>query len=185
MQSEVENLFDHRKARHRAWRDRRRHSKWRIAAFLLAVLTGGWLALDGMVAAFGETLSGPLLARVVEVVDGDTLAVRVRIWLDNDVTTRVRLDGIDAPELRGACPEERELARRAAEFLVAKVMAAGEGGTEVRLRDVRYGKYARRVVARVETEAGEDLGRALLDAGLARPYGGGRRLSWCEASAKD
>jgi endonuclease YncB( thermonuclease family) len=55
----------------------------------------------------------------------------------------------------------------------------------VRLRDVRYGKYARRVVARVETPAGEDLGRALLDAGLARPYDGGRRASWCAATVSE
>ncbi len=150
--------------------------RWRAAAFALAALLGGWLAQT----AFGETLTGPLTGRVVEVIDGDTLAVRVRIWLDNDVTTRVRLDGIDAPELRGACPEERKLARRAAAFLAARLSADAQGGPAVRLHDVRYGKYARRVVARVETLAGEDLGAALLAAGLARPYDGGRRASWCE-----
>ena len=149
----------------------------RFAAVVLAAVVCGWLAQ----AASGETLTGPLPARVVQVVDGDTLAVRVRIWLDHDVTTRVRLAGIDAPELRGACPEERKLARRAAAFLAARLSADAQGGSAVRLHDVRYGKYARRVVARVETLAGEDLGAALLAAGLARPYDGGRRASWCEA----
>ncbi len=41
-------------------------------------------------------------------------------------------------------------------------------------------KYARRVVARVETEAGLDLSAALLAAGLAQPYDGGPRPVWCD-----
>jgi endonuclease YncB( thermonuclease family) len=36
-------------------------------------------------------------------------------------------------------------------------------------------------LARIEDAAGIDLGRALLDAGLARTYAGGRRESWCAA----
>jgi endonuclease YncB( thermonuclease family) len=146
-------------------------SRWALA--VLALLWGGQAAL-------GESLSGPLPARVVEVIDGDTLGVRVRIWLDQDVATRVRLDGIDAPELRGLCEQERALARRAAAFVAGKVMSEVDGGAVVRLHEVRYGKYARRVVARVEMEDGEDLAQALLDAGLARPYDGGRRASWCD-----
>jgi hypothetical protein len=50
----------------------------------------------------------------------------------------------------------------------------------VQLREVRYGKYARRVVARVKTEAGLDLSAAVLAAGLAQPYDGGRRPVWCD-----
>jgi endonuclease YncB( thermonuclease family) len=38
-------------------------------------------------------------AEVVRVIDGDTFEARVRIWPGMDVTTRVRLRGIDAPEL--------------------------------------------------------------------------------------
>jgi endonuclease YncB( thermonuclease family) len=45
---------------------------------------------------------------------------------------------------------------------------------------VRYGKYARRVVARVETAGGLDLGAALLAAGLAQAYDGRRRPTWCD-----
>ncbi len=51
----------------------------------------------------------------------------------------------------------------------------------VRLREIRYGKFAGRVLARVETLDGTDLGQGLLAAGLARPYDGRRRASWCEA----
>jgi micrococcal nuclease len=46
-------------------------------------------------------------AEVVRVIDGDTLEARVRIWPGMDVTTRVRLRGIDAPELHARCEGER------------------------------------------------------------------------------
>ncbi len=121
-----------------------------------------------------EVLPGPVVARVLAVVDGDTLVVRARIWLGQALDTKVRLAGVDAPELNGRCEAERRRAA-AARSLVRELVAGGE----VVLKDIQFGKYAGRVVARVETPAGRDLGQALLAAGLARPYRGGRRESWC------
>jgi endonuclease YncB( thermonuclease family) len=100
----------------------------------------------------------------------------------------VRLAGVDAPEVRGACARERELAQRAQDFVASRLAPGGDPGGDpgkdkepnVQLREVRYGKYARRVVARVETEAGLDLSAALLAAGLAQPYDGGPRPVWCD-----
>ncbi len=124
----------------------------------------------------GESLSGPIGARVLRVLDGDTLKVSVHIWLGQDVETRVRLFGIDAPELRGACPNERELAVRARAYLVARLGLRPDSGggrrARVNLYDISLGKYGGRVLARVLTENGEDLGDSLLAAGLARPLCG-------------
>ena len=53
------------------------------------------------------------------------------------------------------------------------------GAPRLWLREVRYGKFAGRVIARVETLDGADLGQGLIAAGLARPYDGRRRISWC------
>jgi len=145
------------------------------------------LAAPAAGAALGaaDRLPGPLPAQVVSVLDGDTLEVRVHIWLGQDLSTRVRLAGIDAPELEGKCDRERDLARRARAYLLARLdpVDAGAGAAMVRLREVRYGKFAGRVLARVETWDGTDLGQGLLAAGLARPYDGRRRASWCEAAA--
>jgi endonuclease YncB( thermonuclease family) len=55
-------------------------------------------------------------AEVLRIIDGDTFEARVNLWPGLDVTTRVRLRGIDAPELKARCGEERikaEAARRA------------------------------------------------------------------------
>ena len=128
----------------------------------------------------GERLAGPVPAQVIAVIDGDTLEVRARIWLGQELSTRVRLAGIDAPELKGKCARERSLAAQARAYLRARLAPREGGPAQVWLRNIRYGKYAGRVLARVETAGGEDLSRGLLAAGLARPYAGRARAAWCE-----
>ena len=120
-----------------------------------------------------EVLPGPISAQVVSVYDGDTMTVRARIWLGQEVEIKVRLDGIDTPELRGKCEGEKALAKKARDFLVKLA------GRTVMLRDIRYGKYAGRVVAKVFSESGEDLVASLIHAGHGRPYSGGKRQGWC------
>lgn len=141
-----------------------------------------WLSVISVAPAAGaeDILTGPVPAVVEDVIDGDTLRVRARIWLGQDLSIYVRLAGVDAPEVRGACARERELAQQAQSFVASSLTPGRDELPSVRLREVRYGKYARRVVARVETEAGLDLSAALLAAGLALPYDGGRRPSWCD-----
>lgn len=121
-----------------------------------------------------ETVPGPLPAEVVEVVDGDTIGVRVHVWLGQQIETRVRLLGIDAPELRAHCAEERQRAEAARDFLVQWLARR-----EVVLREIRHDKYGGRVLARVATIDGRDIAGELLARGLVRPYDGHRRTAWC------
>ncbi len=137
-------------------------------------------ALTAVVVPAGEVLPGPVPARVVRIIDGDTVIVRARIWLGQEVEIRVRLKGIDAPEANGRCADERELAKRAANFVRRRL----DGGA-VRLTHIEYGKYAGRVVARLLTQDGEDIAAALLQAGLARAYDGRRRRSWCDRAGRE
>ncbi len=143
----------------------------RFAAALIASATADFSAAVG-----AETIPGPVPAAVVRVIDGDTLEVRARVWVGTEITTLVRLQGVDAPERNGACPAERRLAARARRLVVDLV-----AGGPVALRRIRLGKYAGRVVADVTVADGLDLGTALARAGLARPYRGGRRGDWCAA----
>jgi endonuclease YncB( thermonuclease family) len=151
-----------------------RPSRRRRGGILVATALATLVAASGD-AGMRDVLAGPVAAEVVEVVDGDTIAVRARIWLGQELETRVRLAGIDTPELHGKCARERRLAAAARDFVRTR-LAAGA----VALRDVQFGKYAGRVVARVTTADGEDVGAALIGAGLARAYDGGTRLGWCE-----
>ena len=132
----------------------------------LAVTLSPVLAHAG---AAADRLPGPVGAAVVRVIDGDTLVVRAHIWLGQNVETSVRVAGLDTPELRGKCASERR------KTLTMALIADGD----VTLRDIQFGKFAGRVVARVTTAAGADLTRALIAAGLGRPYDGGARGDWC------
>jgi endonuclease YncB( thermonuclease family) len=114
-------------------------------------------------------------ADVLRVLDGDTFEARVRIWPGQDVTTRVRLRGIDAPELHARCDDERVRALAARDALV-RILAEGA----VAISQVGQDKYGGRVDADAATSRTANVGAAMLDAGLARAYNGGRRQSWCD-----
>jgi micrococcal nuclease len=144
----------------------------RIAATLVVV----WLGVAGPAGA-AETLPGPVPAAVVRVVDGDTIEVRARVWLALEVTARVRLRGIDAPESRSRCADERALAAAATARLAT--LTAGP----VTLTNVADDKYGGRVVADVANADGTDLAAAMVASGLARPYAGGTRTPWCALTA--
>lgn len=124
-----------------------------------------------------EVLPGPLAAEVLEVLDGDTLTVRVHVWIGQRVETDVRIAGIDTPEIRGQCAREKELAI-AARAEVQKLVAAG-----IVLSNIRLEKYAGRVLAQVETQSGIAIGSHLIAIGLARPYGGEKRAGWCGSAS--
>jgi len=126
----------------------------------------------------GERLAGPVAAEVTRIVDGDTIAVRAHVWLGQTIETLVRLAGIDAPESRAACAVARSRAAAAQGRLAALV-----AGRAVVLWDVRYGKYAGRVLARVTDADGRDIGATLVAAGLAVPYDRRRAVDWCARPA--
>jgi endonuclease YncB( thermonuclease family) len=90
------------------------------------------------------------------------------------LTTRVRLRGVDAPELKAACPQELELAEAAGAALRGLL---GEGG--VTIYNIGPDKYNGRVVADVATRQTDSVSAALLAAGHARSYGGRHRSGWC------
>ncbi len=146
----------------------------KLLAAILALLSASGPAWAAERAQLNR-LDGPVAAEVLRVIDGDTIEVRAHIWLGQEVTTLVRLGGIDAPELKGKCDSERAAAQRAKARIEEKLA----GGGDVILRNIRFEKYAGRVMSKVETEAGEDLGSALTREGFVRAYGGAKRAGWC------
>jgi endonuclease YncB( thermonuclease family) len=113
-------------------------------------------------------------AEVLRVIDGDTFEARVRVWPGMDVTTRIRLRGIDAAEMHARCDDERIKAVAAREAL-AGILAEGAVG----ISSVTQDKYGGRVDADVSTAKTTNVSAAMLQRGLVRAYGGGRRESWC------
>ena len=116
------------------------------------------------------------LGLVLAVTDGDTLRVAVDVLPDQVLTTAVRLAGVDAPELHGACAVEVLRARDAQAALAELV---GRGTHRVELRGLRRDKYGR-WLADVTNDRGENVAAELLRRGMVRVYAGGARGSWCE-----
>lgn len=143
----------------------------------LAVLVVA-VQFTGPAAHAAERLGGPVEAEVVRVIDGDSLVVRARIWLGQTVETHVRLAGVDTPELRGKCAEEREKAEAARAALIAFL---GEG--KVALSEIEADKFGGRVRARLASAGHDDIAAAMIAGGHARAYDGGARAGWCRVAA--
>ncbi len=111
---------------------------------------------------------------ILRVIDGDTIEVRARIWLDQWIVTRVRLRDIDAPEMTGRCPAEAARAEAAQRHLAT---LAGSGPAY--LTDVGRDKYGGRVLGRIVSADGQDLASRMISDGHAKLYSGRRRQSWC------
>lgn len=138
-----------------------------LVARLRLTALGGVFA--GLLFAFwpagSEGTARAITSDEVQVIDGDTF------WHAGE---RVRIAGIDTPELNGRCAREIELAgrarRRLRELLAAGPFEISPAGD----RDVdRFGRRLRDV-----TRDGRSLGDTLVAEGLARPWVGWRR-PWC------
>lgn len=115
------------------------------------------------------------LAKVDRVVDGDTVDLIVDLGFFINTRMRVRLRGVDAPEVRG---EERPEGLAATAFVQEQI----PDGCRVIIRTYKVGKYGRYIADILYIpgdlqpspgdlrERGVDLARALLEAGHAAVY---------------
>ncbi|MBN2715858.1 MAG: thermonuclease family protein [Deltaproteobacteria bacterium] len=114
------------------------------------------------------------LAELLDVVDGDTLVLRVDVGFDTFVVERFRLRGIDAPEVQTAD------GRRAKQYVTRRV----KPGSPVLLFTYgcdMYGRYladvfysTARVARHPSVATGRFLNLELIENGYARYYGGKR-----------
>lgn len=132
------------------------------------------LLLASVTAGTAPPITGPVAAKVVKVYDGDTFTVEAYPWPGITAKASVRVNGVDTPEIRGKCEEEKQKAIAAREFVKWLIL-----GEVVFLQNVKYGKYAGRVVADVKLEGGANLADKIIGQGLGREYHGGAREGWC------
>lgn len=111
--------------------------------------------------------SGQIAAAEIRVIDGDTVE-----WQG----VNYRLEGFDAPEtLQADCEAERAMGEATASMLRSLILGADQIDVQVQPGTDKFG----RGIALLLTD-GEDVGQRLISQGLARPYEGGTRESWCE-----
>lgn len=126
----------------------------------------------------GTTAIAEPFGPVQRVLDGDTYEISAT-WLPPELgnTLDLRIIGIDTPEHggRAQCPREATLADRATAFVEEKL--ATSRNIEVKL--LQWDKYGGRVNGLLFVD-GKSIGALLIEEGLAYPYDGGTKRSWCD-----
>jgi endonuclease YncB( thermonuclease family) len=107
--------------------------------------------------------------------DGDTCYVLAPSLPESLQKMSIRILGIDTPEIRGACTEEKELALEGRE--VANNLF--RNAEKIEFRGYKWDKYGGRILTEVYLDD-QNYAELLMMAGLARPYYGGTKTSWCD-----
>jgi endonuclease YncB( thermonuclease family) len=114
-------------------------------------------------------------AIVQHIIDGDTFSARVKLENNIEISVRVRMLNIDAPELTGEC-ESEIAAAVASKNRLAELIPPGD---TVQLANIKDDKYLGRINANVISD-GRDIGQIMISENHARPYNGKKRNSWCD-----
>ena len=115
---------------------------------------------------------------ITRVIDGDTVEIAVDFLPDPlPPKLSIRVMGIDTPEKapRAQCDAEAALAKKASAFTKNAVANA----LEIDVVILKWDKYGGRVLGEVYLDH-QSLAESLISAGLARPYKGEAKSSWCE-----
>ena len=114
------------------------------------------------------------ISKVISVYDGDTLRVNIDSFPDIvGKNIRIRIKGIDAPEIKGKCQKEIDLAIMARDYLRNAINQS----SQIELRNMERGKYFR-IVGELYID-GENISKGLIKEKLAYIYHGGKKRSWC------
>jgi endonuclease YncB( thermonuclease family) len=107
--------------------------------------------------------------------DGDTCYVVAKTLPENLRNMSIRILGIDTPEIRADCTEEKDLALQGRAF--ANDMFRNADNIE--FRNLKWDKYGGRILADVYID-GMSYKHEIIEAGLAREYYGGKKIGWCD-----
>jgi micrococcal nuclease len=115
-------------------------------------------------------------AKVVNVVDGDTFDIEIDLGFHIKLNERVRLAGIDTPELNSSDPAERKKAHEAKAYVANVFNSCGFNiVVETAKPHDKYGRYLARVQFLNSKGIMADLASELITNGHGTAYSGGVR----------
>jgi micrococcal nuclease len=104
-------------------------------------------------------------AKITAVYDGDTVTALVDLGFKVNFTMKLRLLGIDTPELRG---EEREEGLKVRDYVRELILNKDVIIKTYRDKQGKYGRYLAEIF--MEEDSTISLNQSLLDKGMATPY---------------
>lgn len=147
-------------------RDRKRLA-WLLGPSV--ILLCGWLLMqpeNSPRPAPTFTNSITITVAEIRVVDGDTIEYK---------GINYRITGYDTPETRSAkCKSEKILGDQATQRLSQLIYKSSSIELRAENGRDRYGRSLGQLIIDKQ-----DVGPLLISEGLAKPYGGGQRQSWC------
>jgi len=113
-------------------------------------------------------------AEVLSVYDGDTVTLMIDQGMKHFARVKVRMIGIDTPEIRTKDLEEKKRGYEAKDYLKSRI----EGKTII-VQTLKKGKFGRWLGVMWEYTDADELGESLNDEmirmGHAKAYDGGKR----------
>ena len=113
-------------------------------------------------------------AKVLRVVDGDTIDVELDLGFDITYKARVRFVGINTPESRTRDLEEKALGLAATDFVGRWLLEECGMNPIIETSLDKKGKFGR-VVGRIKNDERVCLNDVLIEEGHATEYHGGKR----------
>jgi micrococcal nuclease len=113
-------------------------------------------------------------ATVLDVYDADTCTLVIDLGFKVYIKEKVRLSGIDTPEIRTKNLMEKRAALKARDFV--RKMILEKTVTISTRKEGKFGRY----IADIFLDTGTHLNTLLVKRGYAREYDGGKRRAWFE-----
>lgn len=128
------------------------------------------------------TYANPYTFNILRVIDGDTLEIEASFMPDPlPKKLLIRIYGIDTPEKgsKAKCSKENNIANIATKFTIKTIQDAKAVGIPIFIELRKHDKYGGRILGDIIIN-NKRLSRMLIEKGLARPYYGDKKGSWCE-----
>lgn len=141
---------------------------------MLVTFTTLLLGLTTNLEAKTNSYGNAIVSEVTSIYDGDTFRANIEGFptiIGEHMS--IRINGIDTPELRGKCPQEKAQAKLAKQFTVQHLRSA----KQITLKNIKRGKYFR-LIADVYVD-GINLGSQLIEHNHATAYQGKTKKDWC------
>ena len=130
-----------------------------------------WLSLCGF--DFADSI-GIYRAEIIRVIDGDAIEARIFIFPQLQAIYKVRLADIDTPELRGKCPQEKQLAQQAKAYLQQLLPPKSEVTLHINDKFDSFG----RILAQIHHDKHGNIAELLLENNHANHYLT-KEENWC------
>lgn len=109
---------------------------------------------------------------IIKVVDGDTVDARIDLGFHVDITERLRLDGINTPELTSKDEAERAKAQAAKLWLIEAFMGKRVKITTKKDKQEKYGRYLAKIYIDGNAPFSLCVNDEMVELGLAKAYDG-------------